>query len=395
MPNPIQFPADEGVHPRAKTEWWYMNGHLADVEGGRYDFFSALVNMPSVLEVKFNPDHWHPPVNFPDILGATALDGGLTVRSPDNDPLHFALREVKPYVIPWNPMDTHGLAQGHLESSFATWVGPVGSMERTGGQALSLVAPFGKDVLVTLALDQARKPQPLLVGGQGEVHMGPLGLSRYYSFPYMDAVGTVSINGVVTPVRGQAWMDHQWGDMAFFDGYDRWRWFGIQLDDLTEIITFIFWDAAGNVVQTNASILLADGTQQNLQAMTDQGQAPVMSVTDRGQPWVSPVTGCRYPLRPTVSIPAFNAVLELDPVMFNQEMVGKGPRNFLTQGPFFPDYWEGGMTVRGTRNGQAVTGKAFYELLGYSADTAAVRSGPEAVADALKEFREWLTGDGR
>lgn len=367
---PITFPQDEGVHPGTKTEWWYMNGHLSDDKGRLIDFFGALSNIPSILNAKFNPDHWNPPVDLPQLFGTTGWEGALTVRSPTNDPRHFPIRELRPYMLPWNVIDQHGLTEGRMDSQFDTWEGPVARFIRTGATTMSLTAPYGTGNALSLECSSAKKPGPLLEGGQGWVHMGPLGNSRYYSFPGMDAKGSLTLEGAVTAVKGTVWFDHQWGDMAFFDPYKRWRWFGIQLDGNIQIVTFIFYGDNNQILQTNASMLKADGSQLNLQAM--EGEQAVLLVTDEGDPWTSPSTGARYPLTPRLQIPAFNADFRLKPVMFDQEMVGKGPKDIMTGGHLFPDYWEGSVSVEGTLDGKPIKGQAYQELLGYNADTPGV-----------------------
>jgi len=35
---PFSFPDDEGAHPQATEEWWYVNGHLTGPDGTAYDF---------------------------------------------------------------------------------------------------------------------------------------------------------------------------------------------------------------------------------------------------------------------------------------------------------------------------------------------------------------------
>lgn len=367
--SPIVFPQDEGIHPDAKTEWWYFNGHLEAEDGTLFDFFGALTNAPSVLEVKFNPDHWHPPVNFPNLLGTSAWQAALTVRSPNNDPRHFPINELRPYLFPWSLFDHHGLTQGRLDNTFQTWEGPQAHMVRKSEDTLSLQAPFGNGVQLNLDCTSKLMATPMLEGGKGAVHMGPLGWSRYYSFPVMQASGSVTLDGVVYTVKGRAWFDHQWGDMSLDDGYKQWRWVGIQLDDGTGLVTFEFVDGAKGQVQSDATWQHADGTQEALESLQQDGQAPVLVVTDEGEPWTSPATGARYPLTPRLQIAALDVDLRLRPVMFSQEMVGMGPKNILTGGHFFPDFWEGACSVTGTVKGKPVTGKAYYELLGYNANT--------------------------
>ena len=60
------------------------------------------------------------------------------------------------------------------------------------------------------------------LGGEGEIAMGPHGLSKYYTWTRLQASGTVLVDVEARRVEGTAWMDHQWGDMQMLNGYDGW-----------------------------------------------------------------------------------------------------------------------------------------------------------------------------
>ncbi|MBI5494548.1 MAG: hypothetical protein HY904_05930 [Deltaproteobacteria bacterium] len=387
--DPIAFPHDEGVHPHMKTEWWYLNGHLGGTRGEQFDFFCALAHLPNVLTVKANPDHWKVPLPVPDLMGATAWDGGLTSRRAGaTGPGHHWIRQVRPYVVPWSPQCNHGLLPERLDVNFPTWQGPVARMKRMDNQHIAADVPFGPNARLVLELTQSLQMPPLLVGGQGTIDMGPKGRSRYYSLPSLQAHGTVNENGNVAVVDGTVWMDHQWGDMAFFDGWTHWKWFGVQLDGGTEIVTFAFWNDRGHV-QSNASMLLPDGRSEHLVATADK--APVLRVTDDASRWESPRTHVKWPLKCSIDIPPWNLKLDVEPVAQDQEVPGSGPHGFITPGPFFPNYWEGGVTVKGQLDGKPVTGKAYEEMLGYYADNDRALPAPATVlGDMAAALSRWL-----
>lgn len=70
--------------------------------------------------------------------------------------------------------------------------------------------------------------------------------------------------------------------------------------------------------------------------------------------WLSPDSGKRYPTRWTVTIPAFDAKLDLTPHPREQELVP------------FPAiaYYEAASSVRGTYNGKETTRYCYVELVG-------------------------------
>lgn len=336
----VSFPVDEGAHPSAKTEWWYLNGHLEDEDGKTYGFHHALFDAPDVINGRYN-------VDLPAMPGAMALDAALTEET-DQD--HTSSRQMK-ILPPW--MHHQGLQAGELSS---TYRGPEGNfkLERWDSETIHVQGIAGRGVL-DLEMKQA-KPA-LLMGGEGEIKMGPKGLSKYYTFPKLDVQGTLLIDGEEKKVRGSAWMDHQWGDMAIFDGYKGWDWFGIQLSDNTQINAFRFRDD----VQSTVGISHPDGSQSDTETMK----------LTPGRTWKSPETGAEYPVEWHLSLPDKQIELDLKPTVDSQEMVGHPPLSYPELAPK-PTYWEGSMVVTGTVAGQPVSGKAYTELVGYPGDRVLV-----------------------
>ena len=73
--------------------------------------------------------------------------------------------------------------------------------------------------------------------------------------------------------------------------------------------------------------------------------------------WTSPVTGIEYPSGWTLTIPSLDLSLALKPVLVDSEFAGSR---------YTPAaYWEGEVRATGTRQGQAVGGRGFVELVGY------------------------------
>jgi predicted secreted hydrolase len=69
--------------------------------------------------------------------------------------------------------------------------------------------------------------------------------------------------------------------------------------------------------------------------------------------WTSP-RGGRYPARWRVEVPALALVVDLRPVLADQELDGR------------PRYWEGAVDVSGTGAGRNMSGQAYVELVGYA-----------------------------
>jgi predicted secreted hydrolase len=74
--------------------------------------------------------------------------------------------------------------------------------------------------------------------------------------------------------------------------------------------------------------------------------------------WRSPKTRARYPSRWRISIPAIGLIVELTPTVSDQEL--------MTRSSTQVTYWEGSVTVKGTRREQPVSGDGYVELTGYA-----------------------------
>lgn len=184
---------------------------------------------------------------------------------------------------------------------------------------------------------------PLYNEGTGNFDMLGMKINQY-SIPVMDTNGTITIEGKTYHVEGISWFDRQWqNDGKNFDG--KWSWMDLNLDNGNRIS---LWDAVdvNGKVKSWATILHDDGTQ------TVADMVPLSECTY--DYWESKKSGNYYPSRWVVKIPAVNAELEVIPAILDQEIAAmKGLAHY-----------EGASTVKGTYNGQEVTGYCYIELVG-------------------------------
>jgi predicted secreted hydrolase len=358
-PAKVEFPKDEGSHPEAKTEWWYLNGHLEDDQNRTYGIMHALFDMPDAIHGRYN-------VDLPLMPGATALDTGLT---RETEGIHTQTQRFHPQ-SPFSRLHK-GLTEGKLDESFTddngTW-----RMKRTGPKTIHVSGPTGEG---QVDLTMTEMKPPLLMGGEGEIKMGPKGLSKYVTYPRLDVEGTLTVDGENRPVHGQAWVDHQWGDMQMYNGYDGWDWFGIQLENDTQINAFRFRDEDGGNAHATVGISRPDGSQDVSEDLR----------LTAGEGWTSDKTGATYPLSWHVNIPDKQISLEVEPILKDQEMVGTPPYSYPKLA-LIPSYWEGGVWVHGTVEGEEVKGRGYMELVGYEGDRllGSQELTPETIAMARK-----------
>ena len=342
-PLPVVLPRDDGPHDRL-TEWWYYTGHLQAADGARFGFEYVI----------FRAERG----SFP-----TTWASHLAITAETADRFHYAQRLDIGDAVDRSPRGVTGelvgfdlSLSGMNPADPTTFDLPTWTMAGIDGndrlQAnLSPAEAALAGVPGGLGLDlrlSSRKP-PALHDRDGWIDFGPAGGSYYYSRTALDASGTVTLDGKVLTVTGDAWFDHQWGDFISVGG-GGWDWFAVNLDDGTDLTISLVRDADGSYPLVYGTVVEADGKTRHLER-----DAFEVEVTDR---WISPATGADYPAGWTISIPGDELVIELAPTVADQELDTRATTGVV--------YWEGSQTVRATRAGRSLGGEAYVELTGYA-----------------------------
>jgi predicted secreted hydrolase len=302
----IDLPRDAGPHDTL-TEWWYYTGHLtSETEQREYGFEFTIFQ----------------------VRRQDAPTGYLA---------HFAITDVASQRFSHQAR----IAQGEAFAAFPLDVD--GWRMSTNGSSEVLEAAMspgpGAETPYALRLTLTDTKPPALHQG-GVIDYGAAGLSYYYSRTRLAVRGELRAgDGSTQTVRGQAWMDHQWGDFVVAGG--GWDWYSLQLDDRSEVMLYVLRDASGATTATYGTQVLPDGTTRELHT-----EAPTPLAE-----WRSPHTGATYPSGWRLTMPDGRR-LEIQPVLQDQEL-------------FFPDfggtiYWEGAVRVSGEAAGQG-----YVELTGY------------------------------
>lgn len=293
-------------------EWWYFSGHLQDDRGEEYSFhfvtfqrITANGLAPQVLHASFS-DH---------TKGLYNVAEKLALAPTPTSPGSFSFQ-----------------AQG--------W--------RMAGDGLDYVLAFDIRDYFLLLRAVARKPA-VLHQETGLVSLGPGGQSYYYSRTRIEATGSLGIGRESRTVRGTIWMDHQWGD--FNTAPVGWDWAALQLDDGSELMVSVVWDAAlRSPVASYGTYVAADGSTQHL-----KGHEVALKATGI---WTSPSNDTTYPMGWTVGALPLSLVVTLTPVLKDSEFAASA---------YIPvPYWEGAVTVKGTKDGVPIGGKGFVEMVGYA-----------------------------
>jgi len=167
----------------------------------------------------------------------------------------------------------------------------------------------------------------------------------YLSYPRLALTGAVDGE----TVRGQAWLDHQWGSHGWVvAGAERehvlgWDWLGIQLDDGRDLLVMVHREQRRQERLCQYAVLLdANGPARLIREF---------DLTPTAW-WTSPATHTRYPVACRLTVPELKLELEFTPATENQEIQTLAPLRAV---------WEGAGRISGT-----ATGRARLELHGYA-----------------------------
>ncbi len=328
-PVPLDFPAAYGPHPDYQTEWWYYTGNL-EAEGGRRFGYQLTFFRRALL----------PPAQRIERASAWAADQVYMA--------HFALTDLSGNRYQATERFARGAAglAGALASPYRVWledwyveeIGPGLTRMRAGSDGLAL------DLVLT------DRKGPILHGDRGYSRKGPQpgNASYYYSLTRLETSGSVQVAGTAYPVSGLSWMDHEWSTSGLAAGQVGWDWFSIQLDDGSELMVFQLRNKDGGIDPFSSGTYVApDGSTRHLGR--DEFEIRVEDT------WRSPHTGATYPAGWTVTVPALDLTLAIEPLLADQELTVSYA------------YWEGAVAVEGRRAGQAVRGNGYVEMTGYAA----------------------------
>ena len=311
-PRSVNLPEDEGAHG-TPIEWWYFNGHLADNSGGRYSyhFVAFQTQRPGGATAQLLQLSWA------DHDRRLRLTGEKATLPDKSGPAAAGSFDVR--ASGWR---MNGDGRGYLLVFDA------------GGYFLDLEAESAKPA----ALHQTT----------GLVDLGPAGETFYYSRTRLNVAGTLTLEGLLRPVTGITWMDHQWGE--FSSQRVGWDWVSLQFDDQSELMAVLVWDPEEHRPFASYGTYVApDGAARTVDSND-------IALTATGA-WTSPATGVVYPMGWNLSITALGLELRLSPARNDAEFAGSR---------YVPvPYWEGAVSVRGVKEGAAITGRGFVELVGY------------------------------
>lgn len=325
-----EFPRDHFDHPEYRTEWWYYTGNLKAAAGHRFGFELTFFRQGVNRQAAATSD-WNVRDIYLAHLALSDLDGGRFYHTE-------RLNRAGP-----------GLAGASLQQQ-KVWNGNWQVQWANGQQNLQAIAD---DFALRLTMTSAKRPVIHGKNGASQKGTGAGNASHYISFTRLLTKGTVELNGKTYTVEGTSWMDHEF----FSSGLDKdevgWDWLSLQLADNSELMLYRLRRKDGSVDPFSSGTYVDAGGKSTFLGLRD------FTMTPTGETYASPVTKAVYPIAWRVNIPSLNLDLQLKTPLASQELTSNSSAG--------PSYWEGAITINGTRAGAPVSGVGYLEMTGYAA----------------------------
>ena len=331
----LQFPRDHGAHPGYRTEWWYYTGNVETKEGRPFGFqltfFRTQISPPGA-EKKWpnNPSRW---------------------RTKQIYLAHAALSDLEAQVFRKEEKMARGAAGlagvRQEREAVSVYLGDWSVRIGSGTHMLQVLSP-------EITLDLRAEPQkgPIRHGDDGYSRKGRKreSASCYYSFPRLRISGILKTQGEMYEVKGTGWMDHEFSSAPLEKNLSGWDWFSIQLSNHTELMLYLLRQGkGGNSEASSGTFIGTSGETRHLSR--EDFDVEVL------KQWESPQTEAVYPSRWRIRVPSLALEVEVVPNMKDQELI--------TEESTGVTYWEGSVSVRGTRDDEPITGIGYVELTGY------------------------------
>jgi len=292
---PLKFPEDHLLHPDFQSEWWYVTANLQDEQGRDYG-------------VQFT------------LFAAADLTGGVKQRIFF---AHAALSSATDFFF----AERYARADmGHAGVQANPWLAFIDNWRMEGGAVAPLPGrivveeeSFGYQLMTSDA-------DYFLQGDEGFSKKNESGsmASYYYSAPFIEVNGTVTMAGETRTVSGRAWLDREWSTRVIRAEDLGWDWFALRLNDQTALMLYRL--RSHGEQHFYSSIMSANGTIEVL------GASEVMLEAGQSQSF----EGRDYVLDWRIRIPSRNIDIHTRPINDSQFL-----RTRIS-------YWEGAVKISGS-----------------------------------------------
>ncbi|PML59978.1 lipocalin-like domain-containing protein [Vibrio lentus] len=317
----ITFPADHRAHPSFRHEWWYLTASLIDENGNALGVQWTQFRFAAAPQDSGNGTKkttWQSQQIYMAHTAVTTKDKHYADEKWSRDQAELTGVSTSPFRVylddwQWN------------SSSNDLFPATLNANSDQFGYSLKLTnnAPYQKQG------EQGYSTK----SGDGKV------ASYYYSQPFIDVSGEVTIDGTTHQVSGKGWIDREWSSKFLLDSQQGWDWFALRLSDETSLVVFQLRNStSGKASYSHAKLMNQDGSGITISQQD-------ISLTAIKQ---TEIDGRDYPTKWQVSIPSQQIELTVSALNPKAKM------------PLSVPYWEGPIVIEGTHSG---TG--YMELTGY------------------------------
>ncbi|MFQ6553735.1 lipocalin-like domain-containing protein [Aestuariibius insulae] len=311
QPNPtFDFPADHGAHPDYRIEWWYITANLDGADGVEYGlqwtlFRSALA--PEDGTGWETPQLWmgHAAITTPtDHFVAERLGrGGVGQAGVTADPFDAWIDD---WSLSGPDFDTLRMTAAGADFAYEVDLTATGPLVFQGDRGFSVKSSEGQ-------------------------------ASYYYSQPFFEVAGTLTLPEGEVAVTGSAWLDREWSSQPLGGDQTGWDWFSLSFDTGERMMGFLLHEGE-DTSYTSATWIEPDGSATPYP--NGAFAAEPLTITDVGGRDVPTQWQVRLPDRGVdVTVTAMNPQAWME-----------------TSVP----YWEGPVHIEGSH-----TGRGYLEMTGY------------------------------
>lgn len=291
----ITFPLDHRLHPNFQSEWWYVTANLQGEDNKQYGVQFTLFSSASLV------GNTKQRIFFAHAALSTADNFYHAERYARSDMGHAGIHNQ-----PWQAYLDHWQFTGTAQQPLP---GKLVVSEPAFSYQLEL---SGSDYY--------------LQGDQGFSSKNAKGdlASYYYSAPFINISGEVTVEGKPIAVSGKGWLDREWSSNFIELEKIGWDWLALHLDQDTALMLYR--------VRSNGEELLYG------RLMYRDGRQTTIAPSDIN--WTAVNTqrfaGRDYPIEWQLEIPSKLIALDIRPINNNQFLNTRVP------------YWEGAVTATGS-----------------------------------------------
>ncbi|MBT2787362.1 MULTISPECIES: lipocalin-like domain-containing protein [unclassified Halomonas] len=345
----LTFPTDHSAHPDYRIEWWYLTANLEDESGE-----------PLGLQWTLFRQALMPPNERPE-PAPWAADQLWMAHMAISQGEHHQVAERFGRSHSQAPLSAPNDSQaGVIASPFHAWLDDWqlkanDEVDHRDFDNLTLTAYSGEgDSRFGYSLTLTAEGPLVLHGDGGFSQKAANGQgSMYYSQPFWQIEGDVTLNGETKTVSGRGWLDREWSSQLLDARQSGWDWFSLHFEDGHKLMAFQLRGGGSGgsdgSEDTHPSADYRSGTW-----ISPQGEATPLATDDITLTPLatSAVAGRDVPTRWRLEVPSAGLDMTIEAPHANRWMDTSVP------------YWEGEVLVNDRASGEPL-GKGYLEMTGY------------------------------